>query len=74
MMHASFATKSLMAAATIAATIAGTAGVASAGSSNGGCALKMVNAHTWPGGMENAMSVDNPHGTAGMFGAVAASC
>ena len=74
MMHTRSATKALLVAATIAATIAGTVGVASAGSSNGGCALNMVNAHTWPGGMEHAMSVNNPNGTAGMFGAVANSC
>jgi hypothetical protein len=83
------AKKLLIVAAMTGATLAGTAGMASAGSSNGGCALKMINTHTWQtsddgtptgGGMVTAMSVDNTNGNGtsdparGMFGAVANSC
>lgn len=66
------------------AAIAGSAGIATAGSPSGNCALNMVNAHTWTadntGGMATAMSVNNPNGdgvpggTTGMFGAVTHSC
>jgi hypothetical protein len=66
------------------AALAGSAGIASAGSASGNCAGNMVNAHTWTadntGGMATAMSVNNPNGdgvpgsTTGMWGAITHSC
>jgi hypothetical protein len=63
-----------LALAMTAAPVAFLAAPAVAGSASGNCALNMVNSHTWPGGMEHAMSVNNPNGTAGMFVAVGNSC
>lgn len=78
-----FARGSLILAMT-GASLAGSAGIASAGSPSGNCAGNMVNAHTWTadntGGMATAMSVDNPHGNGvpggatGMWGAITHSC
>jgi hypothetical protein len=66
------------------ATLAGTTGVAAAGSPSGNCAANMVNEHTvtsdTTGGMVIAMSADNPRGngvlggTTGMYGAITHSC
>jgi hypothetical protein len=79
------AKKALMVAATIGVTLVGTAGMASAGSSSGGCAANMVNTHKSPegaAGMVTAMTANNPNGsgdptvpnTKGMYGAINASC
>lgn len=66
------------------AAVAGSAGIATAGSTSGNCAANMVNAHTWTadntGGMATAMNADNangngvPGGTTGMWGAITHSC
>jgi hypothetical protein len=75
------AKKVLMVAAMTGVALAGTAGIASAGSPSGNCAANMVNTHTWPGGMQTAMTADlngNGNGvqggTTGMFGAITHSC
>jgi len=69
-----------LAVAITGVALVGTAGIASAESASGNCAAHMVNSHTWPGGMQIAMSVDNPKGngvpggTTGMWGAITHSC